>query len=145
MTSLSRVGDEYINLPKRFGLRKTGFCKLIDCILVVSNRNVWFIAFHNEESNTVGLYIPGSSSKAECDNHRTISIPGRFNDTGKQFKNMEEHNVFTWPWATNFFPLEPAECEHINRIPIDNRRSNVPLCTKDENNGNRETGVRHRS
>ena len=56
-TELSRVGDEYIELPERFGLRKTTFCELIDCILIVSNRNLWFIAYHNEGTNTVGRRI----------------------------------------------------------------------------------------
>ena len=144
---LSRDGDEYISLPERFGSIKTTLCKLKNCILAVSKRNMWFIAYHNEETNTVGLYIPSSSPKKAQTNgkHRSITIPGRFITTGKEFKSMDECNVFTWPWATNFYPVETAECEHINGRQTDNRRSNVPLRTKGENQGNRETGVRRRS
>ena len=113
--------------------------------MVVSNRNMWFIAYRNEETNTVGLYIPGSAKKAQTNGKtRTIKIPGRFTTTGKQFTTMDEHNVFTWPWTTNFYPVETAECEHINGKQADNRRSNVPLRTRGENSGNRETGGRRR-
>jgi len=143
---LSRDGDEYIVLPERFRSIKTTFCKLKNCILAVSNRNMWFIAYHNEVTNTVGLYIPSGCPKKAPTNGkpRSISIPGRFTTTGEQFKSMDEHIVFTWPWATNFYPVERPECEHINGRQADNRRSNVPLRTKDEQQGNRETGGRRR-
>ena len=137
---LSREGDEYIILHELFRSIKPGFCKLKNCILAVSNRNMWFIAYCNKDSNTVGLYIPGSSRKRIPN----ISIPARFTTTGKQFTSMDEHNVFTWPWATNFYPVERPECEHINGDQGDNRRSNVPLRTKGEQQGNREFGGRRR-
>ena len=82
---LSRDGDEYIILHELFRSIKPGFCKLKNCILAVSNRNMWFIAYRNEETNTVGLYIPGSAKKAQTNGKtRTIKIPGRFTTTGKK-------------------------------------------------------------
>ena len=91
------------------------------------------------------VYIGGRPEKVPAKGYLTLGIPGRFNDTGEQFKNLNEHMLFSWLWATNFFPVETAECEHINGKPIDNRRSNVPLRPKMENNGNREVGTRRRS
>jgi hypothetical protein len=50
---------------------------------------------------------------------------------------MSEHILFCWVFATNFYPKEDAVGEHINGKKQDNRRSNVPLRTADENSGNK--------
>jgi hypothetical protein len=67
-------------------------------------------------------------------------IPAKFNATTKQWKNAQEHDIFPWLWATNFFPVENAEGDHINRRVYDNRRSNIALRPKEDNKGNRSIG-----
>jgi hypothetical protein len=136
-TNLSNPGDEYMQCPKRFGLKRNTFCKLKEnCILVVSDNNLWFFAFHDKKTDTVGLHI-AASPDLKSERYRTLNIPARFTDAGKIYAGMCEHILFCWIFATNFYPKEDAEGDHINGKKQDNRRSNVPLRTVDENSGNK--------
>jgi hypothetical protein len=136
-TNLSNPGVEYMLCPERFGKKRKNIWKLKENrILVVSDNNLWFIAFHDKKTDTVGLYISGSPD-LESKNYRTLNIPGHHIVAGKQYSGMNEHILFCWIFATNFYPLEDHQGEHINGIPQDNRRSNVPLRSIDENSGNK--------
>lgn len=116
-TNLSNPGDEYMLCPERFGKKR---------------KNIWKL----KKTDTVGLYISGSPD-LESKNYRCLNIPAAHIVAGKQYSGMQEHILFCWIFATNFYPLEDHQGEHINGIPQDNRRSNVPLRSIDENSGNK--------
>jgi hypothetical protein len=143
-TNLSTPGVEFMVCPERFRLKRNTFCELKEnCILVVSDHNLWFIAFHDEETDTVGLHISGSPN-LESSIYRTISVPARYITQNNQYCGMSEHILFCWIWATNFYPLGDVEGDHINGKKQDNRRSNVTLRTTNENGGNKRNKKRAR-
>jgi hypothetical protein len=102
----------------------------------VSDNNLWFFAFHDKKTDTVGLHI-AASPDLNSERYRTLNIPARFiENADKKYSGMSEHILFCWIFTTNFYPKEDAEGDHINGKKQDNRRSNVPLRTVEENKGN---------
>lgn len=51
---------------------------------------------------------------------------------------MEEQLFVSWVFTTNFFPVIPAESDHVNGNRLDNRRWNISLCSSQENNANNQ-------
>jgi hypothetical protein len=90
--------------------------------MIVSGRNLWFIAYWDRDKNTVGLYIPGKCKSVDGRSRFIPGIPKQFNDTNRQYKNMEEQLFISWVFTTNFFPVIPAESDHVNGNRLDNRR-----------------------
>jgi hypothetical protein len=81
-------------IPNRFRKKFPSFPGFIDSIMIVSGRNLWFIAYWDRDKNTVGLYIPGKCKSFDGRSRFIPGIPKQFNDTNRQYKTWRNNYSF---------------------------------------------------